>query len=338
MAAGILPFAVPGLPPAGLRMKIFIAVAGLDPEQRQRLTAGLAGHVLQYRDACADEAASRAAIAGAEVVFGNVPATWLIPARSLRWVQLDSAGVDAYLKLNAERPGSPVVLTNLRDFYGMAVAEATLAGILAFYRQLPRLLVAQHEGRWIKREIEGAAAIRQLHGAGVIILGAGAIGRKIAALLRPFEGEIKFFARTAPDAALRSRAELDAALPGAEVVINTLPHTPDTIGLIGPERLACFRPTALFVNMGRGSVLDEAALVGALNAGRLGGAVLDVTGVEPLPAGHVLWAHPRVLLTQHTGGRFPGEAAAKVTRFLENFARFTRGEPLVGALDAARGY
>lgn len=319
-------------------MKIFIAVARLDQEQHQRIDAGLIGHELRYRDALANDAAGQAAVAESDVVFGNVPAAWLIPARNLRWVQLDSAGVDAYLKLNLARADRPVVITNLQDFYGMAVAEATLAGILAFYRQLPRLLVAQRDGRWIKHEIEGAAAIRQLHGARIIILGAGAIGRRIAALLRPFEGAIEFFARTAPAATLKSRSELDAALPRADVVINTLPHTPDTIGLIGRDRLCRFGARALLVNVGRGSVLDETALVEALDAGQLGGAVLDVTSVEPLPAGSPLWAHPRVILTQHTGGRFPGETAAKVSRFLENFGRFSRGEPLDGVLDAARGY
>jgi phosphoglycerate dehydrogenase-like enzyme len=320
-------------------MKIYIAVVGLDPEQKARLNSALRGHDVRYRDTFADDAARQAAVAEAEVVFGNVPAAWLVPARHLRWVQLDSAGVDAYLRLNTARPaGTPVAVTNLRDFYGTAVAEAALAGILAFYRQLPRLLVAQRDTRWIKRELEEAGSIRQLHGARVVILGAGAIGRKIAALLRPFEGEIRFFARTAPDATLRNRAELDAALPDADIVINTLPHTPDTIGLIDRERLARFRPTALLVNLGRGSVVDEAALVAALDAGRLGGAVLDVTSVEPLPANSPMWAHPRIILTQHTGGRFPGESAAKVSRFLENFSRFVRAEPLSGALDAPRGY
>ena len=199
-------------------------------------------------------------------------------------------------------------------------------------------MVAQHEGRWIKKELEGAAAIGQLHGAQTIILGAGAIARNIAALLKPFGGETRFFARSSPTAVIRSREQLDAALPDVDVVINTLPHTTETIGLIDRARLARFRSTALFVNMGRGSVLNEDALLETLNAGRLGGAVLDVTSIEPLPPGHPFWTHPRIILTQHTGGRFPGETAAKVTRFLENFARFSRGESLVGTLDATRGY
>jgi phosphoglycerate dehydrogenase-like enzyme len=186
--------------------------------------------------------------------------------------------------------------------------------------------------------LEAAGTIRQLHGARVIILGAGACGRRIAALLSPFGGEVRFFARSAREAVLKSTAALDAALPQADVVINTLPQTPETIGVVGRDRLARFRPTALFVNVGRGSALDEAALVEALNSGRLGGAVLDVTAIEPLPASSPLWKHPRVILTQHTGGRFPGETAAKVSRFLENFRRFSRGEPLWGTVDVARGY
>jgi phosphoglycerate dehydrogenase-like enzyme len=108
--------------------------------------------------------------------------------------------------------------------------------------------------------------------------------------------------------------------------------------LLDAARLARLKATALLVNVGRGSTLDEAALLQALDAGRLGGAVLDVTAVEPLPADSPLWRHPKVVLLQHTGGRFPGELDAKVTRFLENFARFTRGEALPDAADLNRGY
>ncbi len=319
-------------------MKITIAVAGLDPEQKARLNTGLPGHEIRYLDQVAGDPARQVCVAEADVVFGNVPAAWLEAARQLRWLQLDSAGVDAYLRLGAARSGTPVVITNLRNFFDVAVAEAALAGILAWHRQLPRLLAAQRETRWIKGELEQAGVIAQVHGARVIILGAGAIGRRIAAVLQSFGAEVRYYARTSPVATLRNRAELDAALPTADIVINTLPHTPETIGLIDRERLARFRPTALLVNVGRGSVLDETALVDALQAGQLGGAVLDVTATEPLPAASPLWAHPRIILTQHTGGRFPGEAAAKVTRFLENFARFTRGDPLDGVVDPPRGY
>ncbi|MBK8856891.1 MAG: D-2-hydroxyacid dehydrogenase [Opitutaceae bacterium] len=317
-------------------MRIIVAVAGLVSAQKLRLSAALAGHEVGYVDVQAAPDQARAAVTEAEIIFGNVPAGWLAGATRLRWVQLDSAGVDAYLGLNAARPGAPVQLTNLSDFYGRAVAEVALASILAFYRQLPRLMAGQREGRWVKTEVE--PGVGQLHGAPVLVLGTGAIGRRLMTLLRAFECEVRGFARRSADAQLHTLAELDAALPSAAVVINTLPHTPETQGLLGRERLARFAPSALLVNVGRGSAVDEAALVEALDAGRLGGAVLDVTQVEPLPAASPLWQHPRVILTQHTGGRFPRESEAKIDVFLGNFARFTRGEPLSGAVDPSRGY
>ncbi len=317
-------------------MKIYVGIAGLGPSHRARLNSTLVGHEVIHGDELAGLERRPAAVAAAEVVFANVPPAWLAAAPGLRWVQLDSAGVDAYLGLNTNRPGAPVVLTNLRNFYGEAVAEAALAGILAWYRQLPRLLAAQSESRWIKTEVE--PDIGRLHGASVIILGAGAIGGAIAPLLRAFGCDVRFFARHSPVATWHTLADLDAALPAADLVISTLPHSPETVGLLDGARLARLKPTALLVNVGRGSTLDEVALVRALEAGRLAGAVLDVTAVEPLPVSSALWRHPRVLLTQHTGGRFPGETDAKITRFLENFARFSRGEVLPAAVDLSRGY
>jgi glyoxylate/hydroxypyruvate reductase A len=317
-------------------MKLFVAVTGFTPAQKERLTGALAGHEVGFGDQLATPEARRVAVAGAEIVFGNVPADWLGAAPALRWVQLDSAGVDAWLGLNAARPGSPVVITNLRDFYGRAVSEAALAGILAFYRQLPPLLAAQRERRWVKTAVE--SGIGQLHGARALVLGTGAIGRRLMTLLAAFECAVSGYARSSPQAQLHTLAALDAALPAADLVINTLPHTPETQGLLGRDRLARFAPQALLVNVGRGSAVDEGALVEALDANRLGGAVLDVTAIEPLPESSPLWMHPRVILTQHTGGRFPREADAKIDVFLANYARFSRGETLGEAVDASRGY
>jgi phosphoglycerate dehydrogenase-like enzyme len=316
-------------------MKIYVGIAGLEAALKSRLTAALPGHELVFADTLASDDSRRAAVASAHIVFANVPPAWLAAAPQLRWVQLDSAGIDAYLGLNAGR-ATPVTLTNLRDFYGQAVAEAAIAGIMAYHRQLPRLLAAQRESKWVKNEVE--PAIGRLHGASVILLGAGAIGQALARVLRGFDCDVRFFARRAPEAVLRTTADLDAALPAADLVICSLPHTPETIGLLNAARLARLKPSALLVNVGRGSTLDETALVAALDAGRLHGAVLDVTAIEPLPETSPLWRHPKVLLTQHTGGRFPGETAAKVARFLENYARFARGEPLPNAVDLGIGY
>ena len=316
-------------------MNLCIAVPGLTVAQRSRLEAALAAHTLTF---CAEfpEFEKRAAVATAHVIFGNVPAAWLSAAAGLRWVQLESAGVDAYLGLNATPRAASVVLTNLAGFYDRAVAEAALAGILAFYRQLPRLLVAQPAARWIKSEVE--PAIRALAGQRVLLLGAGGIARRLARVLAAFDAEVQFFSRTARTGALATPAELDTALATTDLLINTLPHTPATIGFLDHARLARLKRDAVVVNVGRGSTLDEVALLSLLDAGQLGGAVLDVTAIEPLPVGSPLWRHPRVLLTQHTGGRFPGETDRKIDVFLANVTRFERGEPLHSGVDVTRGY
>ena len=313
-------------------MKIYVAVTALDAAQKARLNDALSGHDVTYADELASPDARQVAASGSEVIFGNPPAAWLQNAPRLKWVQLDSAGVNAYLGLAS----APVVFTNLNSFFGQAVAESALAGILAYYRQLPRLLVAQRERRWIKKQVE--PAIGQLHGANVVILGAGAIGTKLAALLRPFEGEVKLFARQSRAAQLHTPTELDAALAVADIVVNSLPEVSGTVGILDRARLGRLRPSSLVVNVGRGSAIDEVALLDALNNERIAGAVLDVTTVEPLPADHAFWMHPKVILTQHTGGRFPGETDAKITRFLANFALFARGEPLPDPVNLSRGY
>ena len=316
-------------------MNLCIAVPGLTAAQRSRLEAALPAHSLAF---CAEspDAEKRAAVAAAHVVFGNVPAAWLAAAPDLRWVQLESAGVDAYLALNTPPRAAPVQLTNLAGFFDRAVAEAALAGLLAFYRQLPRLLVAQPSARWIKPEVE--PAIRALDGQRVLILGAGGIAQRLARLLTAFDAQVQFFSRTGRAGSLSTPAELDAALATADLLLNTLPHTPATIGFLNHTRLARLKPNAVVVNVGRGSTLDETALVALLDSGHLGGAVLDVTAVEPLPADSPLWRHPKVLLTQHTGGRFPGELDRKLDVFLANLAHFERGEPLASVVAAGRGY
>ena len=316
-------------------MNICVAVVGLGDPQRSRLQSALAGHSVHF---CAElpDAAKRSAVAEAEIVFGNLPAEWLNLATRLRWVQLDSAGVDAFLGINAMKRATPVVLTNLCGFFDRAVTEAVVAGVLAFYRQLPRLNRAQPEARWIKSEVE--PDIRALAGQRVLVLGAGGIARRLERVLGAFDAHVQLFARTVRPGMLSTPAEVDAALGSTDILINTLPHTPATIGFLNRDRLARLKCGAIVVNAGRGSALDESALVELMDCGRIGGAVLDVTAVEPLPPASPLWRHPLVLLTQHTGGRFPGEIDRKLDVFLANLARFERGEPLQCRVDTDRGY
>lgn len=316
-------------------MNICVAVVGLADSQRDRLQSALVGHRVRY---CADlpEPQKRATVAEAEIVFGVVPAPWLDTAPALRWVQLDSAGVDAYLGINAVTRATPVVLTNLCGFFDHAVAEAVMAGVLAFYRQLPRLIRAQPEAQWIKTDVE--PGIRALDRQRVLVLGAGGIARRLERLLVAFDAHVQLFSRTVRSGMLSTPGEVDAALATTDLLINTLPHTPATIGFLNRERLGRLKRGAVVVNAGRGSALDENALMAMMDDGRLAGAVLDVTATEPLPPASPLWRHPMVLLTQHTGGRFPGEIDRKLDVFLANMARFERGEPLQCRVDTTRGY
>lgn len=316
-------------------MNICVAVVGLGDPQRNRLQAAMAGHSVRF---CAElpDAAKRAAVAEAEIVFGNVPAGWLDSATGLRWVQLDSAGVDAYLGINAVERATPVMLTNLCGFFDRAVAEAVVAGVLAFHRQLPRLNRAQPEARWIKTEVE--PDIRALDGQRVLVLGAGGIARRLERILGAFDAHVQLVSRTVRPGMLSTPAEVDVALGATDILINTLPHTPATIGFLNRDRLARLKRGAVVVNAGRGSALDESALLELIDRGQIGGAVLDVTAIEPLPPASPLWRHPLVLLTQHTGGRFPGEIDRKLDVFLANLARFEQGEPLQCRVDTARGY
>jgi phosphoglycerate dehydrogenase-like enzyme len=316
-------------------MNICIALNGLGVSQKDRLHSELARHTFCF---CADltETERRLAVAKAEIVIGNVPAAWLDGATQLRWVQLDSAGVDAYLRVNAVKRATPVVLTNLCGFFDRAVAEAVMGGVLAFYRQLPRLIRAQPETRWIKTDVE--PEIRALDRQRVLVLGAGGIARRLESLLLAFDAHVQLFSRTARPGMLSTPADLDAALGTTDLLINTLPHTPATVGFLNRDRLELLRRGAVVVNAGRGSALDESALLELLDRGQLGGAVLDVTATEPLPSGSPLWRHPLVLLTQHTGGRFPGETDRKLDVFLANLARFEQGEALQCVVDTRRGY
>ena len=316
-------------------MNIVIAAGGLNESHRAKLTDLLAGHQTCFVSGLG-EAECRRHLAVADIIFGNLPPAWLSSADRLQWVQLDSAGVDSYLPVVRALRGGKVQFTNLRDFYGRAVAEVVLAGILAFYRRLPSLLIAQPQRQWIKSQVE--PAIGQLHGARVIILGAGSIGLRIGALLTAFECDVIYYARSSPQAKLRTLDELDLALGTSDLVINTLPHTPQTQGLMNRERLGLLPPRAVFVNAGRGSILDEIALVERLRNDLLAGAVLDVTQVEPLPPESPLWNLSQVILTQHTGGRFPGETEAKIAVFADNFQRFLQHQPLQNLVDESRGY
>ncbi len=271
------------------------------------------------------------AFLGCQVAMGNVPLDWAEKTTNLQWLQLHSAGLDPYQALqNRTFP-----ITNLKGFFGESVAETAVAGILALYRGIDRLARWQRTEFWMGQPMR--ASLQLLFGANVLIVGGGAIGQKTAALLRGFQCDIHTFSRTAKDDILPI-SDLDQYLPQADIVIACLPETPETIRLFDAQRLALLKPSAMLVNVGRGSAVDEKALMAQLKQNRLFGAVLDVTDKEPLPTDHPLWQMPNVLLTQHTSGGWAKENEAKVNFFLENLTRFEQGEELLNVADLEKGY
>jgi phosphoglycerate dehydrogenase-like enzyme len=261
----------------------------------------------------------------------------LARARRLRWIHARSAGLDRVL--TDAVVAHPAVLTNGRGAFSGALAEFVVAALLHFAKDVPRLLDAQRRAAWEPFEM-GALA-----GQTIGIVGYGDIGRAAAGRLRPFGTRIL---------ALRQRPELSGGDPlvdealGREAVIDVArrsdaivvaaPLTPSTRALFGREAIAAMRPSAVLVNVGRGPVVDEAALVDALASRRIRGAALDVFETEPLPAGHPLWRLPNVLLSPHCADNVPGWVEEAMRTFLRNLACFRAGEPFPQVVDKRRGY
>ncbi len=284
--------------------------------------------------------ALRAALPGAEVLFvadfrsRMLREAWPA-ARDLRWIHLAGAGVDAVLF-----PGlvsSPVVLTNSRGIFDRAMAEYVLGLMLALAKDLPRTLELQRRRAWQHRETD------RLEGRTVIVVGAGSIGREVGRFARAAGMRVLGVARRRRDAdpdfeRVAAVEELHAVLPEADYVVLTLPLTPDTRGLVGAAALARMKRTARLINVARGAVVDEAALLDALRSGRIAGAALDVFVDEPLPHDHPFWELPTVIVSPHMSGDFAGHREALSQLFVENFRRWLAGAPLLNVVDKERGY
>jgi len=270
------------------------------------------------------------ALHGCDIAFGNPEPEEIVAADSIRWVQLESVGFGEYIDLDWSTLNKRLKLTNLAGFFADPVAESALAGILALGRGVNRLVALQAAAEWAGDPIR--ADLRLLKGAHVVMLGYGAINRRLAEMLQPFGCMITPVGSDAtPD-------ELDTVLPTADVFVSAVPDTPATRNLMNAARLDLLPAKAVFVNLGRGSLVDESALVDALQQGWIAGAVLDVTIDEPLPRNHPFWSCPNIILTQHSGGGTADELDRKIDVFAENFTRYRRGEALLGVVDLNRGY
>ena len=314
-------------------MKIYVGfeVRAQEAEAFRRLTA--ADDVWVANPAGAT-AADRAAFLEAEIVFGAFPTDLLVAATRLRWVQFSSVGIDFHRNAEWGKVAGRVVCTNLRGAFAECMAQTVLGAVLSFNRGLDQFVRLQERRDWQKDYYHPRLHI--LQGAHVLLLGNGSVTTRVRELLAQFGCTFTVYARTSGD--IRSGAELDAALPKADIVCAALPDTPETRGLMSADRIARFKPGALFANVGRGSLVDEAALIEVLRSGQLRGAMLDVTRNEPLPPDDPLWSCPRTLLTQHTSAGSELEFIDAIKYFGENLARYRSGQPLQNVIDWSKGY
>ena len=276
-----------------------------------------------------EELERRASQADVLVVSGLWRNSLIASLPKLRFVQSFSAGTDQYDVALFARRG--VRLANAQGVNERAVAEHAMALTLALTRQLHKARDNQRERRW--RGMIGDRALREqeLGGGTLVVVGLGRIGMRLARLARAFEMRVigvRRMATPAPEAAdeVVAVTGLEGALAKADVVALTCPLTQETEGLIGVAALKALKPGALLINVARGKVVDEAALLAALSDGRVGAAALDCFHDEPLPAESPFWTLPNVLITPHSAGETGRYEANLVDILVENIERLLRGE------------
>ena len=253
-------------------------------------------------------------------------------APALRWFHSFAAGVDHPWFQGFLARG--VRVTTSSGASAVPIAQTVMLYVLALSRDLPGWLAEQAARRWSPRPIEDVS------GQVLAVAGLGPIGLEVARLAAAFGMRVVGF-RRAPrgdePCETHALAELDAFLPEADWLVLALPLADETRHLLGARRLALLPPRARVINVGRGALVDEAALAAALAEGRLGGAALDVFEVEPLPAESPLWSLPNVIVTPHSSGTNPGNHLRAAEIFLDNLGRYERGEPLRNEVKAGSG-
>ena len=265
-------------------------------------------------------------LAAATIIFGWPREESMKEAVSLRWFQSMWAGTEEY---NGFLPQG-VIFTSSSGSNSRSVAEHMLTGLMAVCRRLPTYLDSQRAHVW-----KDEGPMKTILGGTVLVIGAGHVGADFARLCqglgartiglkRRIAGPIGGFDE------VRTMDELDQLLPQADVVALTLPHSPQTVGLMNERRIALMKAGAVLISAGRGSVLDQDALVRAMQAGKLWGAALDVTDPEPLPPDSPLWDVPNLLLTPHVAGGMRLEITRRkcVEMAQENLRRYLAGEQL----------
>jgi len=308
--------------------------AGLNAANQARLEQALAGHRLIGPTDSTPTAMQRIepdpAIHDCDVAFGQPAPGVCLTSPRLRWLALNSGGFNRYdypdFRETLRERGT--LFTNMSSVFADTCAQHVLGMMLAFARQLPQSWFDQQTEPPGWAFAERRAATTLITGQSVLLLGFGAIARRLVELLQPLQMKVFALRRRAySESGVHIIAEerLSAVLPEVDHIVNILPQNDSTDRYVNARRLALCKPGARFYNVGRGTTVDQEALAEALGAGRLGGAYLDVTDPEPLPPHHRLWRTPHCFITPHTAGGFDRLEDCQVDHFLANFRRFVAG-------------
>jgi phosphoglycerate dehydrogenase-like enzyme len=325
------------------------AATGRRPLKQVIVSAELTGDAMrQLREAHPDvvfdvveDPASEDGFGDADAIIGwRLTSEQLEKSPQLQWLQTTSAGVERVLTLEMIARG--IVITNASGVHSVSISEHLMAMMLAFGRCLPLLMKNQQRHTW--RDENLRSEVFELYGQTLLVVGVGdigiALGDRAAAFGMNVIGVRRRTDLPQPDSfdEIVSTDDLEKRLPEADHVAICLPLTDATRGLVGPKQIQAMKPGAYIYNIGRGPIIDQEALVQALESGHLGGAGLDVTDPEPLPEESPLWDMPNVLITAHTSGSSPvyWERASEIV--IENVRRWQASEPLNNVIDIEHGY
>ena len=276
-----------------------------------------------------------------EITIGAVPPDLLGRAPRLKWHQHMGTGTE-WLWEHPDAVTQPFILTNCSDDYGVVLGEHMMALMLAFARQLPEHFEAQQRASWEEPPFSDPKRF-EMRGKTLLLVGTGSIGKAVARQASGFSMHV-IGLRADPSktvAGIERMYGLDQfheALSEADLIVNSLPITPSTRRFFDEAAFEHMKSSAYFFNIGRGATVDEAALIGALSAGRIAGAGLDVFEEEPLPGDSALWQLPNVIITPHSGGNHNARYESWVNTAFDNLKRYATNSPLRNLVDKKSGY
>lgn len=318
------------------KKKLVVAFHALDDDRKAKIEDHVSakGYEAVF---CKDQETALSEAADAEIVFG-MNAALATAGDGIKWVCTPSAGVDHFLNV---LKGKDIILSNSSGAYGLTIAEHIVMVTLEAMRRRPEYVNLVRERIW-----EHDLPISSIHGARITFVGTGDIGKEAAIRLKAFgpksmtgvnrrgQNPDQLFDR------IVTLDEIEMVLPETDLLVLSLPSTPQTMGLLTEERLRMLSAGAFLVNVGRGNVLDQEALERILREGKLGGAALDVFEKEPLDPESTLWDCPRLVLTTHVAGNWtlPYTVDRIVDMFLADFDNFCENRPLNNRVDMSAGY